>query len=365
MPRYAIEPIDLSAIDAVYPATMSSLFWEQGARRAHITGTPPDPHRVDHPHVPNLRDAQSNSSPEGHLTGFEESCGTLSHRSFDDRSDSLTAPHSDTRKDDAHQPGSHQADDREGDAQSSAHSSPFNTPGSYTREELEQIRFEKEAWLNAVFLSWGPCGYSLRLYDEARDSNVADQSGDVDNLRTVGTLLFSPPRFCPTTFSFPSGPISPDAIALTSYFYDPFEVDDDMTRALILTTLRNLALRGVSAVEVYGCSGSGDQDAEAGMPEPSDGSTEQLFAEIEQSLGDSKSLRPCHSAALGAINHEFGEMIRTKTLINAGFRVVTPHPVHPKLRIELDAELDWDEAVGQALNRSTTERFMRAKLFSI
>lgn len=329
MKDFIITPIDLANIDAVYPETMTSLFWEQGARRARITGSHHSRAGKDSPEIAVNDDLSALDadkvphSPEGELKraqGHIENSGDM------DRD----LPH----------------------------------------QDVDQVRLEKEAWLNAVFLSWGSCGYSLRLVDSDQSSAEGRRDLAEDSFRTVGTLLFSPPRFCPTTFSFPSGPISPDAIALTSFHFDPFEVDDAMSRALLLTTLHNLAQRGVNAVEAFGCSGSAEDEREtAEIDRDKEGSNDTeaslLFEELEQSLGAARSLKPCHSNSLSAINHEFGEMIRTRTLLEAGFRVMTPHPVHPKLRIELDAELDWDEAVGHALEKSSNERFIRAKLFSL
>lgn len=220
---------------------------------------------------------------------------------------------------------------------------------------------EKEAWINTVFLSWGECGYSLRRKAHGK-------------VRTVATLFFAPPRFCPTTFSMPSGPISPDAIALTSLHYNPIEVDREMQRRLIETALSQLAHRGVRAVEAFGCSGVGEEstgDDEPMLPETLNLDNQLLLdeesammADLQQQLEDSVNPQPCQSSALGAINHGVGDVIKTKILMSAGFTVATPHPVHPKLRIELDAELDWNEAVGEALDRHAAEQILQAENYS-
>lgn len=329
MKDFIITPIDLANIDAVYPETMTSLFWEQGARRARFIGS----------HDRRAGEVASEIAGNDDLSALDA-----------DRAPQL--------------PG----DELKRTQGYLEHSGDIDR--NRRHQDVDQVRLEKEAWLNAVFLSWGSCGFSLRLADSAKPSAEGMRDLDKDSFRTVGTLLFSPPRFCPTTFSFPSGPISPDAIALTSFHFDPFEVDDAMSRALLLTTLHNLAQRGVNAVEAFGCSGSAEDERETAeincdKEGADDAEASLLFEELEQSLGAARSLKPCHSNSLSAINHEFGEMIRTKTLLEAGFRVMTPHPVHPKLRIDLDAELNWDEAVGHALEKSSTERFIRTKLFSL
>lgn len=312
-----IEKISLADIDGIYPETMLSLFWEQGMEHIHAA--------TALPHFPTApREADS---------------GTL--RLGEDKALNGDLKHSGEKT--PTEPG--EVSER-----------PLNS--DLSPDLAAQVRLEKEAWLNTVYLSWGTCGYSLRRKPPASLINGQPE--------TVGTLLFAPPRFCPTTFSMPSGPISPDAIALTSLHYNALEVDDDMLRVLIVTALHKLALRGISAVEAFGCSGTADSMS-APMPSsdaPDDGA-ENLIANFEAQLEERLNPKPCISDSLAAINHNAGDLIRTRTLLNSGFRVVTPHPIHPKLRIELDAELDWDEEMGHALDLSAKEPFMRSKLFSL
>lgn len=307
MVEFFIEPVSLANIDGIYPDTMLSLFWEQGMEQIRNT--------TALPHFP--------------AGGVKKPA-----------SDADLRPG---------QPAS-PTEPRDGSSKPSE--------GDIEADLDAQVRLEKEAWLNTVFLSWGPCGYSLRRKStRASDDHVPE---------TVGTLLFAPPRFCPTTFSMPSGPISPDAIALTSLHYNPLEVESDMLRTLITSTLHKLSLRGISAVEAFGCSGTADSgNATLPSPDTLDDGTENLIADFEEQLEERLNPRPCVSEKLGAINHQAGDLIRTRTLLDAGFRVVTPDPIHPKLRIELDAELDWDEEMGHALDLSAKERFMRSKLFSL
>lgn len=320
MTEIFIEQVSLNQIDAVYPETMLSLFWEQGmeqirgmaGRHSPTPGSPSDPAKPSHP--------AGGDALDGDLTRL----GAHSTPEVEDGGKGLSG-------------------------------------GDIDPILAEQIRLEKEAWLNTVFLSWGPCGYSLR---KRSPNSVAGEAA-----RTVGTLLFAPPRFCPTTFSMPSGPISPDAIVLTSLHYNPLEVDGDMLCALIASTLHKLALRGVHAVEAFGCSRA--MDATEGEPElppitnALDDGAANLIADFEEQMEEALNPKPCVSDSLSAINHKAGDLIRTRTLIDAGFNVVTPHPIHPKLRIELDAELDWDEEVGHALDLSAKEPFMRSRMFSI
>lgn len=325
MDDLVIEPVSLSDISAVYPQALRSLFWEHGLQNAQ--SRPPTPCRGTGPNelVKNPGEAE--------LEPFEGNSKSRAQKN-----------------------------------QASFHAEEHSNYGEGEFEsDVLSSELEKEAWINTVFLSWGQCGYSLRRKQSNRT-------------RTVATLFFAPPRFCPTTFSMPSGPISPDAIALTSLHFNPIEVDQESQRRLIEAALSQLARRGVRAVEAFGCS-SINMEAPDGLG--SILSNERLLddeitlkdkltlneegammAELHQQLEDSVNPQPCHSDALGAINHDMGDVIKTRVLMSAGFTVVTPHPVHPKLRIELDAELDWNEAVGEALNRHVAEQIMQAENYS-
>lgn len=317
-----IEKISLADIDAIYPETMLSLFWEQGMESIRTSSALP---RFSH----DSRTTDSHTAPQGR-----------GPQGGDKASDA-----------DLRSPNGQPPTDTDGLPETSLNR-------DLSPDIAAQVRLEKEAWLNTVYLSWGPCGYSLR-----RRASATHFDGQPE---TVGTLLFAPPRFCPTTFSMPSGPISPDAIALTSLHYNALEVDDDMLRVLIVTALHRLALRGISAVEAFGCSGTTDSmSAPMSSSDSPDDGAENLIADFEAQLEEKLNPKPCISDSLAAINHNVGDLIRTRTLLNSGFRVVTPHPIHPKLRIELDAELDWDEEMGHALDLSAKEPFMRSKLFSI
>lgn len=319
MTEVFIERISLANIDAIYPDTMLSLFWEQGMEY--------------------IRDATA-------LSHFSK--GSTNVDSHIHKASTGGARNSDS-----------------GQLNGESPMRPVDGAKSRLNVDLDpelaaQVRLEKEAWLNAVYLSWGPCGYSLR--------RTLTPSRSATDSETVGTLLFAPPRFCPTTFSMPSGPISPDAIALTSLHCNPLEVDDDMIRVLIVTALHRLALRGIAAVEAFGCSGTADS-VSSPLSTPDSGTrddeSEDLIANFEAQLEEKLNPKPCISDSLAAINHNAGDLIRTGTLLKAGFRVVTPHPIHPKLRIELDAELDWDQEMEHALDLSGKEPLMRSKLFSM
>ncbi len=196
---------------------------------------------------------------------------------------------------------------------------------------------EKELWLNRVLVDWGPCGFSM-----------AEASGQA----VTATLLFGPPRYAPTSRRMPTGPVSPDAVMLTSLHIDPIMADQGTEEALINAAVTHLAGRGVRAVEAFGCSGGGD-DGENAIPREEMSLTESILHSVDAP----RTPHRCESTALGAINHDAGDVIPTRMLINSGFTVVAPHPTHPRLRRELDADLDWAAAVTDALDQLVAAQF--------
>lgn len=197
---------------------------------------------------------------------------------------------------------------------------------------------EKEVWLNRVRVDWGQCGFSMM---EASGKGV------------LATILFAPPRFAPTSRRMPSGPVSPDAVMLTSLHIDPIVADRGVEESLVTAAVTHLAGRGIKAVEAFGCSGSGSDDDAEPIPREEMTLTESILNAVDAP----RMPHRCDSAALGAINHEAGDVIPTRILINSGFTVVAPHPTHPRLRRELDPELDWAAAVGDALDQLVAAQF--------
>lgn len=231
----------------------------------------------------------------------------------------------------------------ETETQSDCDHKPEIPSGAFS-EQL--VAFEKESWLNTVMMTWGQCGFSLlRIHDQ----------------RPVATIFFAPPRFCPTTFAMPSGPISPDAVALTSLHSDSIEVSTAAQLALINSAFKHLAGRGIRAVEAFGCSGNADEDSTGSETQFNIDEATILTSDLLEELVNVIEPKPCRSTALGAINHEAGEVIKTATLLKAGMKVETPHPVHPKLRMELNVELDWNEALGRALDRHAAGQYLSSR----
>ncbi|WP_026066022.1 GNAT family N-acetyltransferase [Actinoalloteichus spitiensis] len=156
-------------------------------------------------------------------------------------------------------------------------------------EELGQTEFEKEAWVSSVLLEWGSCG------------RIAHVEGV-----PAGFVLYAPPSAVPRTAMFPSGPVSPDAVLLTTVKVLPEFAGNGLGRMLAQAVVRDLTRRGVKAVEAFG---NALPDNQAGCVVPAD------------------------------------------FLRSVGFKTVRPHPRWPRLRLELRSAFSWQADVEAALER--------------
>lgn len=147
---------------------------------------------------------------------------------------------------------------------------------------------EKEAWISAVLLEWGSCGRVVYVDDVP-----------------VGFVLYAPPAYVPRATAFPTSPVSPDAVQLITAWIMPGYQGQGLGRVMVQTVAKDLLRRGFRAIEAFG-------DAQWGEP-----------------------------ACLLPADH----------LLSVGFKTVRPHPVHPRLRLELRSTLSWKEDVELALDR--------------
>lgn len=186
-------------------------------------------------------------------------------------------------------------------------------------DHLSDPEFEKEAWLSMVMLEWGSCG---QLAVTARPDRADDESTPCR-----GFAFYAPPRAVPRAHRFPTGPVSPDAVLLTSLGVECDDEGDGLPRQLIAAVVADLVRRGVRALEAFGRT-----------------------AEVAD-LGDS-----CPAELASAIE-VFGEcaveqcVIDSDFLLDSGFEVIAPHPYFPRLRLELEQGLGWKADVEAALER--------------
>lgn len=192
-------------------------------------------------------------------------------------------------------------------------------PETACSDYLPDPEFEKEAWLSMVMLEWGSCG---QVAAEAPDDGPTDSD---DSCR--GYALYAPPRAVPRALRMPTGPVSSDAVLLTSMGVEPGE-GHDLPAQLISQVVNALVKRGVRALEAFGRTAASIDLLDAD-PDP------DLRVAV-RALGDC-SFETC--------------MIDAGFLEDVGFTVVAPHRYFPRLRLELDKGLGWKAEVEAALER--------------
>ena len=148
---------------------------------------------------------------------------------------------------------------------------------------------EKEAWVSEVLLEWGSCGRVVYMRGAP-----------------AGYVMYAPPSAVPRSADLPSGPVSADAVLMTTVQVMPEFSGEGIGRMLAQAVAKDLTRRGVKAVEVFG-------DARPGT-EPS-----------------------C--------------MVPADFLRSVGFKTVRPHPRWPRLRMELRSAMTWKEDVEAALDQ--------------
>ena len=199
-------------------------------------------------------------------------------------------------------------------------------PQTVCSEYLPDPEFEKEAWLSMVMLEWGSCGQIAT----APEAGGPGDEKHHDDETCLGYVLYAPPRLVPRAQRLPTGPVSADAVLLTSMGIEPGQSEGSggMATMLIGQVVRELVRRGVRALEAFG------RTTEAG---------ELLDRTADAQLQDSVT-------ALGDCSFDRC-MIDADFLLDAGFTVVAPHRYFPRLRLELDKGLGWKAEVEAALER--------------
>ena len=157
-------------------------------------------------------------------------------------------------------------------------------------EEYGDTEFEKEAWVSSVLLEWGSCGRMIYC----------------DGI-PAGSVFYAPPAAVPRSSAFPTSPVSPDAVLMTSLDVLPEFRGGGLARVLVQAVAKDLIRRGVKAIEAFG------------------------------------DMRPDDEGPSCVTPAEF--------LTSVGFKTVRPHPRWPRLRMELRSSITWKEDVEAALER--------------
>ncbi len=155
-----------------------------------------------------------------------------------------------------------------------------------------ESRGEKEAWVSRVLLEWGSCG------------RVAYVDGD-----PAGYVLYAPPRYVPGSATFPTSPVSEDAVLLVTAMVYPEYADAGLGRMLVQAVAKDLINRGgIRAIEAF---------------------------------GDTRAPR----------NGYGGCVMPADYLLRVGFKTQRSHSRHPRMRLELKSVLTWREEVEAALEK--------------
>ena len=119
-----------------------------------------------------------------------------------------------------------------------------STPSAGSASVREEAAAEKEAWVSHVLREWGSCGRVVLVDD-----------------RPVGFAIYAPPIYLPGAGAFPTAPVSPDAVLLSTVWVHPEHTGGGLGRMLIQGMARDLVRRGgISAVEAFGDTrGPGDE----------------------------------------------------------------------------------------------------------
>jgi GNAT superfamily N-acetyltransferase len=155
------------------------------------------------------------------------------------------------------------------------------------RDRVEEPALEKQAWVSEVLREWGSCGRVVRVDDEL-----------------IGYVLYAPGGFVPGAAGFPTAPVSPDAVLMTSAWVAPHARGGGVGRMLVRAMARDLVDRDVRAVEAFG-----------------------------RSAGTARCTVP------------------VDFLARVGFRTQRAHPLTPRLRMDLRTTLPWRSEVEAALER--------------
>ena len=129
---------------------------------------------------------------------------------------------------------------------------------------------------------------------------------------------------------FPSGPVSADAVLLTSLGVESGHDAEGLSRHLIASVVGDLVRRGVRALEAFG------RTAEVDRVCWTLDWCRQSCGPSSRCSGTARSTSACWTPIC---------------LQDAGFVVVTHHRYFPRLRLELEQGLGWKADVEAALER--------------
>jgi GNAT superfamily N-acetyltransferase len=165
-------------------------------------------------------------------------------------------------------------------------------------EDAGEAAGEKESWVSHTLLEWGSCG----------------RVAYVDGV-PAGYVLYAPPVFLPGADSFPTAPVSEDAVLLATAMVYPEYAGGGLGRVLMQTVVKDLVKRGgIRALEAIGDTRTVDRAAR-------------------------------RAAGYG------GCVLPADYLLRVGFKTQRAHPRYPRMRLELRSAVTWRDEVEGALEK--------------
>lgn len=164
--------------------------------------------------------------------------------------------------------------------------------------------FDKQIWVQSVLHRWGICGYTAYV--------GTGEEGCVE--RPAATAYFAPATYFPGASAMPSGPVSSDAVLVSTVFVDQPYMGLYLEHSLIETVLTEAERRGVTAVEAFGRNDSGEA-TDLYIPEGYHGWEERPNGSLE--------------------DLESAPILSADILEQEGFYVIGPHRRFPRYRKDL------------------------------
>ena len=220
---------------------------------------------------------------------------------------------------------------------------------------LGDTEFEKEVWLSGVMLTWGSAGQIVTVDDVP-----------------VGFALFAPPTAVPGATAFPTSPVSPDAVLLTTARIHPEFTGQGLAGYLMSGVVRELTRRGVRAIEVFGREEPGSRSFGSRDLESDDfgwletGRVQAAGVDVEWAEFDAQGWSasagsPSSRADAPAYFEDKADddavppcLLPAGFARAVGFEVVAAHHRYPRLRLELGRDIGWKAEVESALEKLFT-----------
>lgn len=191
---------------------------------------------------------------------------------------------------------------------------PLGRTPTHQRVDDTNVRldphFDKEAWINNVLMTWGNCGFTAFVTNGDAGSTAIP----------AATVFYAPVPYMLGAELLPSGPVSADAVLLSTVHVSLPYMGLYLEHQLIGAVRIEAKRRGIKAIEAF-----------ARMEYPAD-----IEGGIVEAYGGWRVRNPRQTGDERAdLLHE-APMLAEEVLIEQGFHVEHDHPLYPRYRLEVD-----------------------------